>query len=68
MAKFNNEVEMFFVYDEKPNHTPRLTDKEHLDICVKKYKEQVESEYVYVSRAVMCFDGYLVKGEYMGKY
>lgn len=68
MAKFNNEVEMFFVYDECINHVPRLTDKEHLELCIKRYKQQVVSESVYVSRAVMCFDGYLVKGEYVGKY
>lgn len=68
MAKFNNEVEMFFVYDENPSHTPRITDKEHLELCIKSYKQQIESECVYVSRAVMCFSGYLVKGEYVGKY
>lgn len=66
--KFNNEIELFFVYDENIEHFPRITDKEHLEICIKRYKEQVKSESVYVSRAVMCFDGYLVKGQYYGKY
>lgn len=66
--KFNNEIELFFVYDENVKHQPRITDKEHLEICIKRYKEQIKSESVYVSRAVMCFDGYLVKGQYYGKY
>lgn len=68
MAKFNNEVEMYFVYDENIEHFPRLTDKEHLELCINKFRQWFEPESVYVSRAVMCFDGYLVKGEYVGKY
>lgn len=66
--KFNNEIELFFVYDENESHIPRLTDKEHLELCIKSYKEQIESKVVYVSRAVMCFSGYFVKGEYVGKF
>ena len=68
MAKFNNEVEMFFVYDENIEHFPRLTEKEHLELCINKIREWFKPESVNVSRAVMCFDGYFVKGEYVGKY
>lgn len=66
--EFNNEIELFFVYDENIEHFQRITDKEHLDICIKKYRDWFNSKSIYVSRAVMCFDGYLVKGQYIGKY
>jgi len=61
-------IELYFVYDGNENHEPKLTDREHLNQCIEAYRELFQSEAVYVSHAVMCFSGYFVKGEYVGKY
>lgn len=68
MAKFSNEKELFFIYDNNPEHYPKMTDKEHLDICIKEHKKWYDIEEVYVYRAAMNLSGFYAKGEYMGRF
>lgn len=59
---------LYFVYDDNVEHTPRLTNGRNVKKCIERYKIDFNKKEVYVSEAVMCFDGYFVKGEYKGRH
>lgn len=44
----------------------RITDREHLDKCIKYVKHDFHVEIAHFNKCSMCFDGYLVQGDYMG--
>lgn len=61
--------QLYFVYAILPNGdgTEKLvTDEEHLETCVETAKHKFNTDKVYYNKASMCFDGYLVQGEYLG--
>lgn len=63
------DEQLYFVYAILSNgdSTEKLvTDSEHLDTCVNNAKAKFNAIRVHVNKASMCFDGYLVQGDYIG--
>ena len=63
------EVNLYFVYGILPNGDTtekRVTDLLHLRHCADMLKAQCGVSKAHYNVADMCFDGYLVQGEYCG--
>lgn len=63
-------MDMYFVYclDENGYKIEnRVTDGEHLDTCIDRAKVDWRVSTVHVNKASMCYDGYLVQGDYLGR-
>ena len=63
------EKQLYFVYAILPNgdSTEKLvTDEEHLETCINTAKVKFNAIRVHHNKASMCFDGYLVQGDYLG--
>lgn len=61
----------FFVYGCNAVGEPtekRVTDGAHLPVVIKAAREDFKGMKICVNKAVYCFDGYLVQGEYYGSF
>lgn len=67
------ENQLYFVTIVKKSNgdlvEKRVTDQEHLDCAVFYARHDHGSKCAYhVNKASMCFDGYLVNGDYVGDW
>lgn len=65
-------MELYFVYalGEDGSHLSdkKVTDKEHLETCIKELKWELGVSKVYVNKADMAFCGWLVQGDFCGTF
>lgn len=45
-----------------------IIGRDKLDTCISVLKHDYPNRPVYVNKAVICFDGYLTNGDYMGEF
>lgn len=70
--KSNMDGNLYFVYALDENGyvmgEKKVTDSEHLEKCVESVCRDNHVKVAHVNKAEMCFDGYLVQGNYEGRY
>lgn len=63
-----NDLYLVYVIDKDGyiKGEKRVTDNKHLSECVRSIKHDFNVPLVHYNKAVFCFDGYLVQGDYLG--